>query len=284
MRGKIAIVTGASRGIGKAIALGYAREGATVVVAARSETAPNERLPGSIHETVDQIEALGGRALAVRCDVTDEASVNAMVETVLSRFGRVDVLVNNAAVDFPSKVADMPLRRWEVVFRVGLTGPFLCSRAVLPAMIAQRGGSIINITSQAGSERGSGTVGYSAAYAATKAGLDRFTWALAAEVGRHNIAVNAVMPSKVVDTEGMRMWATEDQKRTFVPPDTIVACAIFLAKQDARGVTGTIATDDEYVVWHGLDVHATELGSGPAAAPGGPAAAPGGPAAAPGTV
>ena len=80
MRGKIAIVTGASRGIGKAIALGYAREGATVVVAARSETAPSERLPGSIHETVEQIEALGGRALAVRCDVTDEASVNAMVE------------------------------------------------------------------------------------------------------------------------------------------------------------------------------------------------------------
>ena len=108
MKGKVAIVTGASRGIGKAIALGYAREGATVVVAARSETAPSERLPGSIHETVEQIEALGGRALAVRCDVTDEASVNAMVEQTLAEFGRVDVLVNNAAVDFPSKVVDMP--------------------------------------------------------------------------------------------------------------------------------------------------------------------------------
>jgi NAD(P)-dependent dehydrogenase (short-subunit alcohol dehydrogenase family) len=277
VRDKIAIVTGASRGIGKAIALGYAREGASVVVAARSETAPNERLPGSIHETVDQIEALGGRALAVRCDVTDEASVNGMVEAALSQFGRVDILVNNAAVDFPSKVVDMPLKRWEVVFRVGLTGPFLCSRAVLPAMIAQRGGSIVNITSQAGSERGSGTVGYSAAYAAAKAGLDRFTWALAAEVGRHNIAVNALMPSKVVDTEGMRMWATEEQKRGFVPPDKMVACAIFLARQDAHGVTGTIATDDEYVVWHGLTVPETTTtsaaGSGSAAPPSGPTAA-----------
>lgn len=275
MRGKIAIVTGASRGIGKAIALGYAREGATVVVAARSETAPSERLPGSIHETVEQIEALGGRALAVRCDVTDEASVNAMVETAMSQFGRVDVLVNNAAVDFPSKVADMPLKRWEIIFRVGLTGPFLCSRAVLPAMIAQRGGSIINITSHAGSERGSGTVGYSAAYAAAKAGLDRFTWALAAEVGRHNIAVNALMPSKVIDTEGMRLWATEEQKRSFVPPDLMVECAIFLARQDASGVTGTIATDDEYVVWHGLTVPGTAAPTRPVSVPAAPGTGPG---------
>jgi citronellol/citronellal dehydrogenase len=256
VRGKIAIVTGASRGIGKAIALAYARQGAAVVVAARSETAPSERLPGSIHETVEQIEAMGGRALAVRCDVTDEASVNALVEATLAQFGRVDVLVNNAAVDFPSRVTDMPLKRWEVVFRVGLTGPFLCCRAVLPAMIAQGGGSIINISSKAGSERGTGTVGYSAAYAAAKAGIDRFTYALAAEAGQYNIAVNAVMPSKVIDTEGMRMWATEEQKRGFAPPDAMVACAVFLARQDARGVTGTIASDDEYVVWHGLSVGA----------------------------
>jgi citronellol/citronellal dehydrogenase len=256
VRGKIAIVTGASRGIGKAIALGYAREGATVVVAARSETPPHERLPGTIYQTAEQIEALGARALALRCDVTDEASVNAVVERALAEFGRVDVLVNNAAVDFPSKVAEMPLKRWEVVLRVGLTGPFLCSRAVLPAMIAQGGGSIVNISSIAGSERGTGTVGYSAAYAATKAGLDRFTWALAAEVGRHNIAVNGVMPSKVIGTEGMTMWATEEQKATFAGPEMMVACAIFLGQQDAHGVTGCIANDDEYVVWHGLKIGA----------------------------
>jgi NAD(P)-dependent dehydrogenase (short-subunit alcohol dehydrogenase family) len=254
VRGKIAIVTGASRGIGKAIALGYAREGAVVVVAARSETQPHERLPGTIYETAEQIQALGGRALPVRCDVTDEASVNSMVEAALAEFGRVDVLVNNAAVDFPSKVVDMPLKRWDVVFRVGLNGPFLCTRAVLPGMIAQGSGSIVNISSQAGSERGTGTVGYSAAYAATKAGLDRFTYALAAEVGQHNIAVNAVMPSKVIGTEGMSMWATEEQKRGFALPDMMVAAAIFLGRQDAHGVTGCIASDDEYVVWHGLKV------------------------------
>ncbi len=256
MKGRVAIVTGASRGIGKAIALAYAKEGATVVVAARSETAPSERLPGSIHETVQLVEALGGRALAVRCDVTDEASVDAMVEQTLAEFGRVDVLVNNAAVDFPASVVDMSAKRWEVVFRVGLTGPFLCCKAVLPAMIAQGGGSIINITSHAGSEKGTGTVGYSAAYAATKAGLDRFTYALAAEVGQHNIAVNAVMPARVIGTEGMSMWATEEQKKTFAGPETMVACAVYLGKQDASGVTGCVATDDEYIVWHGLKVDA----------------------------
>ncbi len=254
MQGKIAIVTGASRGIGKAIALGYAYEGATVVVAARSESAPNERLPGSIHETVAEIEARGGRALAVRLDVTDEASVANMVETTLAHFGRIDVLVNNAAVDFPSTVVDMPLKRWEVVLRVNVTGPFLCSRAVLPAMISQGGGSIINISSEAGIERGSGTVGYSSIYAASKAALNRFTWALAAEVGRHNIAVNALMPSKVIDTEGMRLWAGEEERRGWSTPDSMVTCAVFLAKQDGQSVTGTVANDDEYLAWHGLSI------------------------------
>jgi citronellol/citronellal dehydrogenase len=252
--GKIAIVTGASRGIGKAIALGFAREGARVVVAARSVEAPSEKLPGSIHETVAEIEKIGGEALAVRCDVTDEASVTAMVEAALERFGRIDVLVNNAAIDFPFPAAEMPLKRWEIVLRVNTTGPFLCSKAVLPSMIAQGGGSIVNITSNAGAERGSGTVGYSAIYGVSKAALDRFTWALAAEEGKHNIAVNAVKPWGVVNTEGMRLWVPEEERAGWKSPAEMVACAIFLAKQDARGVTGCVAFDDEYIAWHGLKV------------------------------
>jgi citronellol/citronellal dehydrogenase len=246
MRGKIAIVTGASRGIGKAIALGFAREGVKVVVAARSETAPNERLPGTIHETAAEVEALGGECLAVRCDVTDEDSIAAMVEATLQRFGRLDVLVNNAAIDFPFPARDMPLKRWEIVLKVNTTGPFLCAKAVLPAMIAQGGGSIVNITSNAGAERGSGTVGYSAIYGVSKAALDRLTWALAAEEGVHNIAVNAVKPWGVVSTEGMRLWVPEEER--------VVAAVMFLAKQDASGVTGCVGFDDEYIAWHGLKV------------------------------
>lgn len=254
MRGKIAIVTGASRGIGKAISLGFAKEGAKVVVAARSETAPSERLPGTIHETVAEIEKIGGEALAVRCDVTDEAGVTAMVATTLEKYGRIDVLVNNAAIDFPSPCVDMPLKRWDIVWRVNTTGPFLCSKAVLPTMIKQGRGSIVNITSNAGAERGSGTVGYSAIYGVSKAALDRFTWALAAEEGKHNIAVNAVKPWGVVNTEGMRLWVPEEERQGWKTPAQMVACAVFLAKQDASGVTGCVAFDDEYIAWHGLKV------------------------------
>ena len=254
MLGKVAIVTGASRGIGKAIALGLAREGAKVVVAARSETAPSESLPGTIHETVAEIEKLGGKALAVRCDVTDEASIAALVEITLARFGRIDVLINNAAIDFPFPAREMPLKRWDIVMKVNATGPFLCAKAVLPTMIAQGGGSIVNITSNAGAERGSGTVGYSAVYGASKAALDRVTWALAAEEGRHNIAVNALKPWGVVSTEGMRLWVPEEERVGWKSPASMVACALFLAKQDASGVTGCVAFDDEYICWHGLKV------------------------------
>lgn len=254
MRGKVAIVTGASRGIGKAIALGFAREGVKVVVAARSEAASDDRLPGTIHETVTEIEKLGGEALAVRCDVTDEASVNAMVEAALAKFKRVDILVNNAAIDFPFLARDMPLKRWEIVLKVNTTGPFMCCKAVLPGMIAEGHGSIVNITSNAGVERGSGTVGYSAIYGVSKAALDRFTWALAAEEGKHNIAVNAIKPWGVVSTEGMRLWVPEEERVGWKSPASMVAAVMFLAKQDAGGVTGCVAFDDEYISWHGLKV------------------------------
>jgi len=254
VHGKVAIVTGASRGIGKAIAIGLAKEGAKVVVAARSEVAPNEKLPGTIGETVDEISKSGGEAIAVRCDVTDEASISAMVEETLKTYGRIDVLVNNAAIDFPFPCADMPLKRWDIVWRVNTTGPFLCAKAVIPTMRQQGGGSIVNITSNAGAERGSGTVGYSAIYGVSKAGLDRFTWALAAEEGANNIAVNAVKPWGVVSTEGMRMWASPEEQVGWKSPASMVTCAVFLAKQDAQGVTGCVAFDDEYVCWHGLKV------------------------------
>ena len=254
MRGKVAIVTGASRGIGKAIALQFAKEGVKVVVAARSEVQPHEKLPGTIGETAAAIEALGGEALPVRCDVTSEESVNAMVEATLAKWGRIDILVNNAAIDFPFPCAEMPLKRWEIVLKVNTTGPFLCAKAVIPAMRKQGGGSIVNLTSNAGAERGSGTVGYSAIYGVSKAGVDRFTWALAAEEGKNNIAVNAVKPWGVVSTEGMRMWAKPEDQIGWKSPASMVACVMFLAKQDAGGVTGTVAFDDELICWHGLKV------------------------------
>jgi NAD(P)-dependent dehydrogenase (short-subunit alcohol dehydrogenase family) len=252
LEGKVAIVTGASRGIGKAIALGYAREGATVVVAARTEVEKDKDLPGTISRTALEIEQLGGRALPVRCDVTDEGSVAAMVEKCLRSFDRIDILVNNAGVAFHYPIVETPLKRWELVIKVNLTGAFLCAKAVLPFMMRQRGGSILNLSSLAADERDNGTVPTGVAYAVAKAGLDRFTWGLAAEAGRYNIAVNCLKPKRVVDTEGMRFWAKEGDRRGWVPPDKMVKCAVFLAAQDGSGVSGTVATDEEISLWHDL--------------------------------
>ncbi|MBN1104782.1 MAG: SDR family NAD(P)-dependent oxidoreductase [Deltaproteobacteria bacterium] len=252
LAGRVALVTGASRGIGKAMAVGFAREGASVIVAARSEVEKAPDLPGTIYQTVQEIEHLGGKALPVRCDVTDEASVGSMVEKCLGAFGKIDILVNNAGVAFHLPIAETPLKRWELVIRVNLTGAFLCTKAVLPSMMERRQGSIVNLSSLAADERDTGTVPTGVAYAVAKAGLDRFTWGLAAEVGTYNIAVNCLKPKQVVDTEGMRFWAKEEERRGWVPPDKMVKCAVFLAAQDASGVTGVVATDEELSQWHGL--------------------------------
>ena len=251
LNGKVAIVTGSSRGLGKAISLGLAKEGADIVVSARTEV-ENPQMPGTIYRTAEEIQSLGRRALAVKCDVSSEPSVNEMFKKAVDEFGHVDILVNNAGVAFYYPVVETPLKRWEIVLRVNLVGAFLCSKAVLPQMIKQGRGNIISISSLAANERGGGKVSTGLAYSVAKAGLDRFTWGLAAEVGRYNIAVNCLKPQEVVDTEGMRFWVKEEERRDWVSPEKMVKCAIFLAQQDAGGVTGTVATDEELCAWHGL--------------------------------
>lgn len=253
LKNRVAIVTGASRGIGKSIAIGLAEQGVRVVVAARSEVVKNENLSGTISDTVAAIERVGGNALAVRCDVTDEQSVKAMVDKTKEVFGGIDILVNNAGVAFFFPVVDTPPSRWDIVLKVNLYGTFLCAKAVLPTMIAQKSGSIVNISSLSANERDAGTVPTGVAYGVAKAGVDRFTWGLAAEVGRHNIAVNCLKPKDPVDTEGMRFWLTDEKEAgNWVSPEKMVKCALFLAAQDAKGVTGTVATDEELCGWHGL--------------------------------
>ena len=250
--GKVAIVTGSSRGLGKAIAIGFAREGANVVVAARTDV-EDERMPGTIYKTADEVQASGRQSLPIKCDVTNEQSINDMVQKALGEFGHIDILVNNAGVAFYYPVIETPLKRWELVLRVNLIGAFLCAKAVLPGMIQQRSGSIINISSLAADERDGGTVSTGVAYAVAKAGLDRFTWGLAAEVGQHNIAVNAIKPQGVVDTEGMRYWMQDADKSQWQSPEKMTKATIFLAGQNASGVTGTVATDEELYAWHGLE-------------------------------
>ena len=251
LQGKVAIVTGASRGLGKAMAVGLAAQGADVVVAARTET-EKAGLPGTIHKTAEEIRALGRRALAVRCDVGNEQDVEEMVRRTVQEFGRIDVLINNAGIAFYAPIMELPLRRWELVLKVNLTGTFLCSKAVLPHMVAQRRGSIINLSSVEGDLRSKSTLHTGVVYGVTKHAIERFTYGLAAEVGPYNIAVNCLKPKWAVDTEGMRYLNPDSDRRGWDSPDMMIKAAVFLASQDASGVTGTVASDEEMCQWHGL--------------------------------
>ncbi|GBD10889.1 3-oxoacyl-[acyl-carrier-protein] reductase FabG [bacterium HR23] len=240
LAGKVAIVTGSSRGIGKAIALAYAREGAKVAVVARSE-APG-RLPGTIYQTAEEIQALGGEALPIRCDVTDEEQVRGMVAQVLQRWGRIDVLVNNAGVTLRTPIVETETRHWDLIMRVNLRGPFLCCKYVLPTMMQQRQGSIINITSRAGERVVPGGVHYGV----SKAGLNMFTLGLAEEVRRYNIAVNALDPG-LIKTEGAVLTRPKDfDWSEYEPPEAMGPSAVWLALQTAQTFTGRIVKRAEF--------------------------------------
>ncbi|MFC2016756.1 SDR family NAD(P)-dependent oxidoreductase [Chloroflexota bacterium] len=233
---KVIIVTGSSRGIGKALAIAFSKEGAKVVVAARTEeegkSGGSRTLPGTIHKTVEEIKAAGGTAIAVKTDVTNEELVNTMAHRTLEEFGRIDVLVNDAGVDFHSLVIDTPLRRWELFWRVNVLGPILCSKAVLPTMMEQRSGSIINITSGSARTRNPG----GALYGMTKAALERFTFVLAEEVREYNIAVNALAPGPIKTEAAVLLQLSEDWVG-WKSPATVAPAAIFLACQDAKSFT-----------------------------------------------
>jgi NAD(P)-dependent dehydrogenase (short-subunit alcohol dehydrogenase family) len=256
--GKVAIVTGSSRGIGKAIAIDCAKAGAKVVVAARTESAG--KLPGTIHETAQGIEKLGGQALAIRCDVTDEQDVEATAKMTLEKFGRIDILINDAAVGYYVPFTEIPSRHWDLVMRVNLKGPFLCTKAVLPTMMEQRSGSLVNISSSAaehvysmipgpgGEKRTSGC-----AYGASKAALERLTLGLAPEIRGHNIAVNALKPAAPTHSEGLAFWNPDVDVSLFHSAHEFMSPAtVFLASQDASGITGGIFYDKELCEKYGL--------------------------------
>ncbi|MDP2664104.1 MAG: SDR family oxidoreductase [bacterium] len=232
---KIALVTGAGRGIGKAIALAFAREGADLVICARREH--------EILETCKEIQSLGQRCLPVKADVSKEEDVGLMVERALAEFGRIDILVNNAGGSSePKPVKDTPFDDWNEVIAANLTGTFLCSKAVIPFMMEQKKGSIINLSSGMG-KKGRPNRG---PYCAAKFGIEGFTQVLALELEEFGIAVNALAPSGLVATERLKEKAYEELKRggRILEPREVAEAAVFLATKDAKemgGVTFDVA-------------------------------------------
>ncbi len=257
---KVAIVTGSSRGIGKAMALGLAREGASVVVAARSES-ERDTAPGTIYATAAEIEALGGRALPVRCNVREEESIREMVEQTLDAFGAVDILINNAGIGAYTPFLESTTREWDLVLDINLRATYLGCRLVAPIMVEQGGGSIINVSSHAAGSIFSSTLSADAAegvamvgqaYGVAKAAIERLTWGLSAELGRYNVAVNSLRPLRPVVTEGFLAQRPDADYSTWATPEDMVKAAVFLARQDARGLSGANVTAEELVKRLGL--------------------------------
>lgn len=189
--GKTALVTGAARGIGQAIAEAFVREGASVAVL--------DRHLDAAQKAAEQLSADGVQVIAVAADVSDEAAVEAAVATVRKAFAHIDILVNNAGIDTTSMVTEMPTAMWDEMMAVNLRSVFLCTRAVLPQMIARKHGRIINIASQLG-HKGAAEMAH---YAAAKAGVIGFTRSLAYEVAKDGITANAICPGPI-DTDLFR--------------------------------------------------------------------------------
>jgi len=248
--GKVAIVTGGGRGLGRAIALRFAAEGAAVTLAGTGQA--------HLAATAAEITAHGGQALAQIADVSSESAVAAMVAATVARFGRLDILVNNAGISGPTApVVEAPTPEWEQTLAINLTGAFLCAKHAIPHLVAAGGGRIINITSIAGQ------IGYAlrSAYAASKWGMIGLTRSIAIEVGPHDITVNAIAPgstrgerlTSVIRDRAAKLGSTpeaveqeffigQNALKRMVEPEEIAATALFLASDEARNITGETIT------------------------------------------
>jgi 3-oxoacyl-[acyl-carrier protein] reductase len=233
--GRVALVTGASQGIGHACALSLAREGATVAVAARNQQ--------KLDELVAQIANAGGKAAAFSIDVADEDQVKSGIKQAIAQFGKIDILVNNAGITRDQLVMRMKRADWDAVLNTNLTSAYLCIQQVIGSMLKQRWGRIINITSIMGQTGQAGQ----ANYAASKAGLIGLTMAMAREVASRNITVNAVSPG-FIETS-MTAVLNEELKQTMtknIPlgragsPEDIASAVTFLASEGASYITGHV--------------------------------------------
>ena len=248
MTGRTAIVTGASRGIGRTIAELLAAEGARVVCVARTQREGDHRLEGSLDSTVAAIRAAGGEAVAAAADISAESECLKLVEAARAAYGPIDTLVNNAALNYYVPTAEYPTGRWIKAFAVNVHAPFILSKAVLPDMIAARRGAIVNVSSGSAIGPGRGpykdqTVRGGVMYGATKAALERFTQGLAQEVSQHGgIAVSCVSPSRTVPTPGTvyhKLMASLDDPRG-EPPMMMARAVLLLASEPADKVNGRV--------------------------------------------
>ena len=249
LAGKTLFITGASRGIGLAIALRAARDGANVAIAARSGV-PNPKLRGTIHTAAAAVEAAGGKALALKCDIREEADVRAAVAATAEAFGGIDILVNNASAIWLAGALDTPMKRFDLMQQVNARGSFLCAQACLPHLLKAANPHILTLAPPPSLQPKwwAPHTGYSLA----KMGMSFVTLGLAGEFGPHGVAVNALWPRTVIATAAIAMigGVRPEQCRT---PEIVADAAHAMLVRPARAYTGQFAIDEDVLREVGVD-------------------------------
>ncbi len=249
LAGKTLLITGASRGIGRAIGLAAAREGANVVVAAKSSV-PNPKLPGTIGDAAEELERAGGKALAVRCDVRDEAEIAAAVKAAVDRFGGLDVLVNNASAIFLAGTEGTPMKRFDLMHQVNTRGTFACTQACLPWLAKAANPHVLNLSPPLSlSPR---WFAPHVAYTMAKFGMSMCVLGMAEELRERGIAVNALWPRTVIATAALNLLGGDALARHGRTPEIVADAAVAILKRDARSCTGNFFIDEDVLRAEGV--------------------------------
>jgi citronellol/citronellal dehydrogenase len=241
LAGKTLFITGASRGIGLAIALRAARDGANVAIAAKSDV-PNPKLPGTIHTAAAAVEAAGGKALAIKCDIREEDEVKAAVAATVEKFGRLDVLVNNASAIWLRGALDTPMKRFDLMQQVNARGTFLCAQACLPHLLESANPHILTLAPPPSLDPKwwAPHTGYTLA----KMGMSFVTLGLAAELANKGVAINALWPRTIIATDALNMIPGIPTNRCR-KPEILADAAHAILTRPARGFSGHFLIDDD---------------------------------------
>jgi len=241
LQGKTLFITGASRGIGLAIALRAARDGANVAIAAKSSV-PNPKLPGTIHSAAEAVDAAGGHGLAIKCDIREEAEVHAAVDATVARFGGIDILVNNASAIWLRGALDTPMKRFDLMTQVNSRGSFLCAQACLPHLVKSPNPHILTLAPPP--SLSPKWWGQHTAYTLAKMGMSFVTLGLAAEFGAQGIAINALWPRTIIATDALNMIPGIDVSRCR-RPEIVADAAHAILVRPARGFAGNFLLDED---------------------------------------
>jgi citronellol/citronellal dehydrogenase len=244
LKDKTVFITGASRGIGKAIGLRAARDGANVVVAAKTRE-PHPKLPGTIYTAAAEIEQAGGRALPVAVDIRDEEQVASAVRATIERFGGIDVLVNNASAISMTGTLATPMKRFDLMHQVNVRGTYLCSQHVIPHLKRAANPHILNLAPPLTSTLNARWFAPHLAYTMSKYGMSLCVLGMAEEFQPAGIAVNALWPRTAIDTEAIRFLAGQDARKRTRSPDIVADAAHIILTRPSREFTGHFLIDDE---------------------------------------